>query len=629
MKPKFRSPLRPKSAATACIFLCACASSLAFADPVLVAPGISLTAPTSIRAVAGTTLQPLNFSTTNLIAGSDTAFGLSLTAGSVGSINSLKQPDATVIPGGIRTTNAPFTNVSLLAGNTGTISATPNITGVLAGQTSTFGLTATNATWNASPSAATNINVVSNRLLTGSVSIDAGRHMAGLQSIGSITLNGGALTGSQGTNISINSNGYAQLENGLRLTSATDFTFNGADQTHALQISYNRREGAYSISTTLPGIEGTAVNYTDASGSNRQDFGGSWTTSAEYGNILGNHQTFTEQDPGDWDTYPVVNKAWLQPGTYGYASSDWIYNQQLASTPQPSIPPVRTGVAGSGLQTEWELSRGAGIFLNERTGSLITGEVNQGSSLDLSGVSLNVIGTAVTNRQIIAPLIDLGRRVVNSQPDVMVMVDRTDMVTLSTVGSDDQATRLALGEFSLTSSGVTAVHNGSSQFSNGAATAQVEISGNFMIDASVSGRFTRILDVGVNISGEDLAGANTQNGLTLGYKWNNVLDNTLSAADLLIFESIGTNGLRAYSTLVSKFSTDTHTDIGYSGAVVNYSGIFAQGFTNLGSKRVTGIAEGLDGEVAGSTSFNAKVATVVGAAYAFTNTGAHSRQFKA
>lgn len=630
MKPKFRSPYRPQAAAKASLLLSLCSVAWLSADPVLVDPEISITAPSSIRAVAGTTLQPLNFSTTNLITGSDTAFGLSLSAGSVGSINNLKQPDATIIPGGIRTTSAPFNNVSLLAGNTGTISATPSITGVLAGQTSTFGLTATNAAWNASVTSNTSINVVDNRLLTGSASIDAGRHMAGIQSIGNITLNGGALTGAQGTNISINSGGYAQLANGIRLTSATDFTFNGADQTHDLQASYNRRAGAYSINTALPGVSGSAVNYSDASGDKRQDFGGSWTTSAEYGNILGNYQTFTEQNPGDWDTYPEVNKVWLIPGSGGYSSSDWIYNQQLATTSQPNIPAVRLGDSNGGLQTEWELSRGAGNLVNQRVNPLITGEVIQGSSLDLSGVSLNITGTAVFNRQIHSSLIDLGRRIVidqdSSNPNGhLIAINRSDTTTLSTFGSDDQATRLTLGEFSLNSNGVGAVHNGTSQFSDGAATAQVAVSGNFIIDGSVNGRFTRSLDVGGNISGENLAGANTQGTLTLGYTWNNILNNTLDASDLLIFESVGTDGLRAHSTFVRRdFNTDTHTAIGYSGNSISYSGFFSQGLTSLGSSHVAVIAEGLAGEQAGSTSFNTKLATVAGAAFAFTNTGVQS-----
>ena len=55
-----------------------------------------------LRAVPDPQLAPLNISTTNLIAGTGTAFGLSLSQGSAGSIDSLNYPDTIFIPYGIR-----------------------------------------------------------------------------------------------------------------------------------------------------------------------------------------------------------------------------------------------------------------------------------------------------------------------------------------------------------------------------------------------------------------------------------------------------------------------------------------------------------------------------------------------
>ena len=593
-------------------------ANLAKADPILVDPEISITAPSSIRAVAGTTLAPLTFSTTNLNPGSSTAFGLSLSAGSTGSINNLKQPDASVIPGGILTTSAPFTSVGLLAGNTGTISATPNITGILAGQTSTFGLAATNAAWNAPVTSNASIAVVSNRLLTGSVTINAGRHMAGLQPIGNITLNGGALTGSEGTNISINSGGYAQLANGLRLTSASNFTFNGANQTHDLQISYNRPTGAYTITNeSLPGVGGTAVNYTDASGAKHQEFGGAWKTSAEYGNVFGAKQVFTEENRNGWDD--VSSSAWQRPGTSGYYSNDYIYNQEIAGTSQPSAPTTRYGSPST-----WELARGAGSLINERINPLISGEVIQGSSLNLSGVSMTVTGTAVADRNISGGTIDLGRRMVGAAG---LTINRSDTVTLSTSGSDEHRTRLNLQALNMDNgSGTTATHIGAAAFTDSAHTASVQLTGNFTLSTATQGTNFQGVNAGASIIGEGLLGENKQSSLQLGYKWNNVINNQLYAVNLLVIDSSTVNGTRSYGTYAGQvYSTETHTNIGWNGNYVQVSGTLVPGIYDLGNSTVTAIAEGLVGENASATAiFNTRYASVAAATFTASNTGAAS-----
>jgi hypothetical protein len=616
--------MKPKSTLRQAPLFIGCAITLvmnfadeAKADIPLIDPEITLTGSAPLRAVQGAVLNPVSFSATNLNAGAATTFNLGLTLGSVGQLNSLSVP---ALPSGTTVTNAagtPWIGVSLGAGVNGTIRATPNISGLTAGQTMNFGIQATQATWNAPVAASSSINVVSNRLLTGSTTINAGRHIAGLQSIGSVTLSGGALTGSEGTNISIHSGGYAQLANGLRLTSATNFTFNGAGQTHDLQISYNRPTGAYNISgASLPSTN----TYTDASGSQRQEFGGAWKTSAQYGNLFGEKRTFTEDSRSGWDALPGNDRSWQRRGTSGSSSGDYIYHQEIATTGQPGFSNTRSLQVGP-LNSAWELQRGAGALVNERINPLVSGEVIQGSSLDLSGVSFNITGTAVTDRTISGGQIDLGRRMQGSANQT---ISRTDSLTLTTFGSDDHRTRLSLAEFDLNSNGVTTAHTGVSAFTESNHTAAVQITGNFTIDTSVAGRVTHGINAGSSISGEDLAGENKQSSLQLGYTWNNVQNNELFARDLLIIDSNTASGTRNYSTHAGQVhSTETHTNIGVAGNNVQVTGTRSTGIHNLGNRTVTAIAEGLVGENAtASASFNTRYASVASATFTATNTGA-------
>jgi hypothetical protein len=728
--------------------------------PPLISPEISLTGPAATRAVQGAVLHPLNFSATNLNAGTPTTFNLGLTSGSVGQLNSLSQP---TLPSGTTVITAPATpwiGVVLNASNSGTISATPDISGLTAGQTMSFGIEASNANWTAPVSASSNINVVTqrlltgsttinagrhvtgveignltlnggawndsqasritvngggyaqlanglrlssasnftfngvgqsstlkvayngplgdyniaasplpaansytdasgtaqhqfggsspspterinplisgesiqgnglnlsgvslavtgtavtNRLLTGSTTINAGRHMAGLQSVGSVTLSGGAWTDSEATRISVSSGGNAQLANGLRLTSATDFTFNGANQTHDLQISYNRPAGPYSITAaTLPGAG--ANNYTDASGNARQEFGGAWKTSAEYGNMFGQKQVFTEQNRTDWDN--VSSAVWQRPGTGGYYSNDYIYNQEIAGSAQTSAPATRYGTP-----TTWELGRGAGPLVNERVAPLISGEVIPGSSLNLSGVSLTVTGTALENRYIYGGTIDLGRQMVGAAGQA---INRSDSTTLYTYGDDDHNTHINLGAINLNNgAGSTATHTGNTLFDNGATTASVQLTGNFVRSSSTPGQNFQGVDAGASITGEGLAGESKQSSLQLGYTWNNVQNNQLVARPLLVIESSTASGPRDYSTYVSQAHyTDTHTNISWTGNSVAVDGTHAPGMINLGNTTVSAVAEGLVGEnVTGPVSFNTRLATVASAAFTLTDNG--------
>jgi hypothetical protein len=577
---------------------------------------VSLVAPGDIRIVQGTTPAALQFSAINS-APSTTLFDVSLTSGSTGSLVRMSQPDAGAA-GGVRVDLAvgtPWSGASLLAGNTGTVFAQPNLGAAVAGDVVSFGLSANNINWTSPVSASTSINVVQNRLLTGTVTIDAGRHIAGLQPIGGLTLNGGALTDSEGTRISVNSGGFAQLANGLRLTSASDFTFNGAGQTHDLQVAYYGPTGTYNIATTLPGAG--ASNYTDPSGVKHQDFGGKWDSTAQYGNVLGETSVLSAPDPS----------VWRKPDATGFAPSDYIRQSDLATTPQPVFPgtiPIQTNpsnIGPSGVNTPWELSRGTGPITNERTNPLISGEVIAGSSLDLSGVQINVTGTALANRGIFGGSVDLGRRMVGAASE---QINRTDNVRLYTTGSDDTRTRLNLGAFNLGNGFVTAVLGAATPFTNASHSAQVAVTGNFTIDTSVQGRVTQTVNAGSFITGEGLASETVQSYLALGYTWNNVRNNKLEALDLLVIDYSDTGGSRSYHTFVDRqFFTDTHTAIGYSTSSITVNGPIASGLSNLGSTNVSAIAEGLVGEntSGAGTSFNTKYASIARANLQVTHNG--------
>ncbi|HAV12491.1 MAG TPA: hypothetical protein DCX06_03190 [Opitutae bacterium] len=574
---------------------------------------VTLTAPSDIRVVLGETVTS-DFGATNEQA-SETTFDISytplvtnayqVTPGSAsGSLVYLSQPDGLGM-GGFTTVDAPGTpwiGASLDASNTGTIRTTTDLSASKAGDVVNVELTASNV--NGSSTVSTNLNVVTDRLLTGTTTINAGRHMVG-RDLGTLQLSGGSLTDAEATRIDVNAGGSAQFADGLVLSSATGITFDGAGQTHDLTVSFasNGPTGAYTINTTLPGAGEST--YTDVAGDTQQDFGGTWDARAEYGDVLGRTHEFTQ-------------------ASYVYNSTDNINVNQntLVETDQPTFSATRT-LSTSGVNATYELERGAGPISNERINPLISGENIQGSSLDLSGVTVNVTGTAVSNRQVFIgsqysssdDTIDLGRRMVGAASEV---ISTTDTVTLQTEGEHDNRTDLTLNEFDLDDgSGVTADLATGVLFNGDGVTASVDLTGNFTLTTATQGRVTQTIDIGSSFQGEGLAGENAQSSLSVGYHWNNVLDNELYASDLLIIENAGQSGSRTYYTDAGgAFSTETHTAIGASGNSVNLTASYGAGETNLGNHTVTAVAEGLAGEtVDGPELFNAKLVSVTHASH--------------
>lgn len=274
-------------------------------------------------------------------------------------------------------------------------------------------------------------------------------------------------------------------------------------------------------------------------------------------------------------------------------------------------------------------------MVNERINPLISGEVIQGSSLNLSGVALTVTGTAVTDRAIFGGTVDLGRRMVGASG---VTINRSDTVTLGTNGSpldpnqyynngsDDHRTRLNLQALNMDNgTGATAEHLGTSAFTDTAHTATVQLTGNFTLSTATQGRNFQGVNAGSSIVGEALAGANKQDTLQLGYTWNNVQNNQLYANNLLIIDSNSTSGTRSHFTYAGQVhSTNTHTNISWTGDCVSVSGALGTGIHNLGNRTVTAIAEGLAGENASATTatFNTRYASVAAASFTATHSGA-------
>lgn len=306
-------------------------------------------------------------------------------------------------------------------------------------------------------------------------------------------------------------------------------------------------------------------------------------------------------------------------------------DRDLVETAQPAALADRTAplLDQELAQGKWELARGAGVLSNERVNPLITAEAIPGSQLDLSGVEVSITGTAVEDRRISGRTVHLGRVMVGSEA---LAINRTDNLTLRTTGSDDVRTRLHLEAFDLQNAdaGISAKHATGADFTSDAATSQVEIAGTFTRTADTLGWHTRTINAGAHIStlengGAGLAGENTQNALSLGYRWNVVDNNNLISRDFVVFENVGAQGRRSFhnSSVGHEFDTDTHTNVGFD-RWVEIDGTFAAGQHNLGvttlnaaNGRVTG--EGLEGEnVIASTSFETTLVAIKGAEQSIT-----------
>lgn len=551
-----------------------CLLSTAHADPPSPSTA-SLTEPADFRIVAGTTPAALSYTVTDTgAADQDLDFSiLQYTLGAnpakeYGSLVSLTQGEDTTDLSGVS-----HTGYTLNSGGSANLSVLPDIAGLVAGDVVNVGVQMNGAGWDNPVTSNTGINVVENRLLTGTTTINAGRHMLGQIPDGTLTLSGGSLTGTEGTNISINSGGFAQYANGIRLTSNSDFTFNDAGQSHNLQVGYYGNAGNYTHNITLSGSNG-ANNYTDASGASRNSFGGYWRTETEYGAVIGGgtetRVTGQSLTPSQALGGSIPNNNIPEGSNYTIERASNLVGT-LQSSPAPSL--------NNGLLAT---SRAGGNLVNERRDALITGESIQGGNLDLSGVSVSVTGTALRNRVIgsyvgsgsnYGKVISLGRQIA---PGGTETVNRTDTMTLTSSGSDLTNTRTHLSDFNVNDGSelsASYANGGAGQDFTGAGgqQASVEVTANFEADRSTLGFHSKTVNSGsgsiqtLENGGIGLTNENVQGGVTLGYTWSNVAENEITGAqdqNVFVYQNDNISGRTLSSRGVSRYSITTHTDIG-------------------------------------------------------------------
>lgn len=312
----------------------------------------------------------------------------------------------------------------------------------------------------------------------------------------------------------------------------------------------------------------------------------------------------------DGTTSYIANDLRLESGETGDVTLD-------GTTETANIDVYRTTTGNYSINTNLAADAGT-TGLNP----VVSGEDIQGSSVDMSAVTVDVTGQAVSDRVLTTSTIDLGRRMLNSATEA---IDRNDDFTIQTSGDSDHRTTLVLGTVNESDAALTATSAGNT-FDDGSDTASVNVDADFTRTTDVQGTNYQRIDIGSDISttengGTGLDGQNTQDSLQVGYRWSNVDNNELVANDLLIIEGENTSGTRDYSTGVSqKYSTSTHTDIGFvsSTAEVEVTETRSAGGYDLGSQVVTATAEGgLAGEdISGAhSSFTTKLGVVSAATY--------------
>lgn len=589
-----------------------------FAGAPLPPSPITLTDFGAIRVAEGSTAD-VDFGVANSDGGS-VFFDLDVT-GIGGTLVDLTLPD-----GVDEATGTPWFGVEMLGSTSGTLSTQADISGVTGGTSVTFGVNAMNLAWGDSPTASTNIDVVSNRLLTGTGTFNNGRHLY-TEAIGTLQLDGGLGTLVDETEINVDSGGYAQFGNGIRLTSSADHTFDGgANQFHSLDVQYNGQLGSYTIDPfNLP----ASNSYVDGAGAQRLEFGGEWVSEAGYGDLLGNNYTVNSPDSGVFNGGTAFQIAY-EPGVSGTPNPEvhpgsYVWNHQLAETSQPSLPENIQLTTAQGIDVNAELSRGTGLSLQERQQTLISSEVIPNSVLDLSGVQIEATGTAVANRNLQGGVVDLGRQMVVGTGSPTV-VNRNDNMSVTTYGGDDTRTRLRLNAFSETDGGITATLNTAQDFTDGADTASVQLQGNFSYDPTTAGTTFHGVNVASNIDSlEMLAGESVDSSLWFGYEVAVVDNNNLLSNDLLVLESANQGGTRSYflgsstpsnAVLREEFSTSTHTNLSFSNLQVGGSyapGEHALGTSNYSAANGNVFGEGLAGEsVIASASFDTTLVAVAG-----------------
>lgn len=448
------------------------------------------------------------------------------------------------------------------------------------------------------------------RLLTGTADLgDLGRFV-GPTLLGTVDISSNNLLPNEdgqtptARSITINENGFAWTSSGLLLRngSGSDIVFNGsvsASETHSLEVYYfgngprgngvNVPLGEFSIENFSLGDD--PVNeVVNSAGDSVQAFGGFWEQRDLLRNASGTETTFSDTGRNPFSATGEVAD-----------TTDSFLSRTTSSAPAPNPDTLRPFFSAPSFRVDEEslpLQRTDALFEVE---PLVSENVGQ---LDLSGIEISVSGQSVVDRSISGGTVDLGRFI---REDSTLAVQRDETVTLRTFGTDATRTRLNLNSFDVGGDGaVSASLANPTVFDSENSTAEVSLSGSFDIDRNVTGRGFVGHNVGSEISSlENLAGENTQDGLSVGYTYAVVDNNTAVSQDVTVFKigDFDTTGDVIFNRTVGRgFGTDTHTAISVN-PFVTLDNSSVQSVTLSEGNGITG--EGLEGEqVIAETTFN-------------------------
>ena len=247
---------------------------------------------------------------------------------------------------------------------------------------------------------------------------------------------------------------------------------------------------------------------------------------------------------------------------------------------------------------------GSGFYSGQ---PLLYTEQVKGAGINATGVSVTASGTAVADRGLDSDAYNF--RVMQNGPVTSVNLTG-GLVFVGTEGSDNEYTRLNLADFSHTNAdgGTIALDTGGagSAFNSGTSTASVNLSGTVTLDKSTLGLKDRRFQAAGHLTGEGLAGEDVQDDLRLGYTYNVVQDNVITAGNVNIYRlgNSSIHGVTFFNPNIVTQSTETHTDINVT------TTFHGTGTKTLSEGAGTVTREGLDGETPDSATYNVSLATI-------------------
>jgi hypothetical protein len=429
--------------------------------------------------------------------------------------------------------------------------------------------------------------------------------------------------------IDVSAGGYALLPNGLliRSTSETDVQFNGANQSHTFDV-YQTGAGRYEHHNT--GLTG-ATSYTNGSGDVETAYGGNWFWEADYVTISGQTETVART----FELGPTQSSI-LSPLTLDLARSGNDIDERVNETTSRA-PAIPRSLDLEGLSPlEFRLADDQTLTLERQNSLFSVPQVDGQSPATLSlNAAISGSGNVLANRRLTNSTVNLGRFIANQPP---VSVSQTDTVTLRTRGTNEGTTQIQLNSFDLgnTEGPIAATFDGTQVFDGSDDTASVNLTANFQIDSTNGLGSQRVaLDASNAIQSLENLPGESLSGLSLGYRYSVVENNTLRSDDITWFSFEGAESnfspdlvAIGNDTIAFENSTITHTNLDVP--LLNGRSLTLFPFDNNVHTRtlsegngVTG--EGLPGEnVIATTSFDIHRINIQGADLSATESGTYT-----